>query len=390
LRILSATVHGFRNLKELDLTFSPRVNLVLGRNGVGKTNLLEALNFLALGRSHRGSKSDEMISFEGDALHVALEAEEESGLLLTCEFGLDRAGGRRFRIDGEAVRRRSDLVGRLVTVFFNPDSIRLVQGAPQRRRHFTDHGLSEFDPVFLSHLTALQRVTRQKTGLLRDLKKGLANPTEARRELDSWNRELSVHAAEVCAGRQEYACLLTPFSHERHKTLTDNELKLTFCYRPNLESVKSRQKNDPEKPFAKEALAADIFEEIDYISESEIQRGRPRIGPQLDDFEVLFDGVDLRVYGSQGETRTATIALILARSDVLYQKRQIRPILFFDDIFSELDRHRAHRLQEMSSRHHQVFVATARSDDIADWCPGEMKAWNVQGGEFTEATDELS
>ena len=390
MRILSATVHGFRNLKESNFTFSPGVNLVLGRNGEGKTNLLEALNYLALGRSHRGSKSDDLIHFTADTLHVSLEVEEESGSVLSCEFGLERSGSRRFRLDGETVRRRADLVGRLVTVFFNPDSIRLVRGAPQRRRHFTDHGLSEFDPLFLSHLTALQRVTRQKTGLLRDLKKGTTNPAEARRELESWNRELSVHAAEVCAGRREYADLLTPFSHSNHNTLTDNELLLSFRYRPNLECVKSRLENEPKKPFQKEELAADIFAEIDYIMDSEIRRCRPLIGPQLDDFEVLLDGVDLRVFGSQGETRTAAIAMILARSDVLFQKRNIRPVLFFDDIFSELDRHRTHRLQEMSSRHHQVFVATARADDIANWRPGEMKAWNVQEGGFTEATDELT
>lgn len=373
----------------MHLTFSTQVNLVLGRNGEGKTNLLEALNFLALGRSHRGSRSEDLINFDGDTLHVALEVEEESGSTLTCEFGLERGGGRRFRIDGESVRRRADLVGRLVTVFFNPDSIRLVQGAPQRRRHFTDHGLSEFDPVFLSHLTALQRVTRQKSGLLRDLKKGFTNPAETRRELVSWNRELSVHAAEVCAGRLEYARLLTPFSQRAHNELIDKGLQLEFLYRPNLECVEFHLKNNPDKPVHKEDLAGEIFTELDYIMETEIQRGRPRKGPQLDDFEVLLDGMDLRIYGSQGETRTATIALILARSDVLYQKRHIRPILFFDDIFSELDRHRTRRLQEMSSRHHQVFVATARSDDIAAWRPGEMKAWNVQEGEFTETVDKL-
>ena len=389
MRILSATVNGFRNLKETNLTFSPGVNLVLGLNGEGKTNLLEALNYLALGRSHRGSKSDDLINFTADTLHVSLEVEEESGSVLSCEFGLERSGSRRFRLDGETVRRRADLVGRLVTVFFNPDSIRLVRGAPQRRRHFTDHGLSEFDPLFLSHLTALQRVTRQKTGLLRDLKKGIANPAEARRELESWNRELSVHAAEVCAGRREYADLLTPFSNSNHNALIDNELPLSFRYCPNLECVKSHLKNDPEKPFQKERLAADIFTEIDYIMDSEIRRCRPLIGPQLDDFEVLLNGVELRVFGSQGETRTAAIAMILARSDVLFQKRNIRPVLFFDDIFSELDRDRTRRLQKMSSRHHQVFVATARADDIATWRPEELKAWNVPEGVFTEATDEL-
>jgi len=389
LRILSATVHGFRNLKQTNLTFSPGVNLVLGRNGEGKTNLLEALNYLALGRSHRGSKPEEMICFDGDSLHVALEVQEESGSNLACEFGLERGGRSRFRLDGETVRRRADLVGRLVTVFFNPESIRLVRGAPQRRRHFTDHGMSELDPLFLSQLTALQRVTRQKTGLLRDLRKGFTNPAEARRELDSWNRELSGYAAEVCEGRREYAGLLTPFAGQNYNSLTDNKLPMFFRYKPNLECVKSRLESDPEKPFQKEALAADIFAEIDYIRDSEMRRGRPLTGPQLDDFEIVLNGVDLRVYGSQGETRSAAIAMILARSDVLFRKRSIRPVLFFDDIFSELDRHRTHRLQELSSRDHQVFVATARQDDIVGWHPGMMKVWKVQEGGFTEAADDL-
>ncbi len=389
MRILSATVHGFRNLKQTNLTFSPGVNLVLGLNGEGKTNLLEALNYLALGRSHRGSRSEEMIHFDGDSLHVALEVQEESGSVLSGEFGLDRAGRVRFRMDGETVRRRADLVGRLVTVFFNPDSIRLVRGAPQRRRHFTDHGLSEIDPLFLSHLTALQRVTRQKNGLLRDLKKGFTNPAEARRELESWNRELSVHAAEVCAGRWEYAHLLTPFARENNKLLTENNLDLYFIYRPNLECVKLRLDSGAEKHFQKEDLAADIFTEIDYIRDSEMRRGRPLLGPHLDDFEVVLDGVDLRVYGSQGETRSAAIAMILARSDALFQKRNIRPVLFFDDIFSELDRHRTRRLQELSCRDHQVFVATARPDDVAGWNPEEIKAWKVHEGRFTEAAEDL-
>jgi DNA replication and repair protein RecF len=136
-------------------------------------------------------------------------------------------------------------------------------------------------------------------------------------------------------------------------------------------------------------LAADIFAEIDYIVDSEMKRGRPLLGPQLDDFEVTLDGVDLRVYGSQGETRSAAIAMILARSDVLFRKRNIRPVLFFDDIFSELDRYRTRRLQELSSRDHQVFVATARQDDVAGWSPDVMKAWNVQEGGITEAAEDL-
>lgn len=385
MRIVSASVDGFRNLKTASFTFSPRVNLVLGRNGEGKTNLLEALNYFALGRSHRGSKSDELIHFEKDHLHVALDVEEESGAVVSCEYGLGRDGGRRIRVDGEALRRRADLVGRLATVFFNPDSVRLVRGGPDRRRQFVDQGMAEIDPVFLTHLMSFQRALKQKNGLLRDLKKGLADYGETRRELVAWNRELASHASAVCLGRAQYASFLTPFSCESHNQLSDNKLKLEFSYLPRFECVKKAVSNHPEDLGSKDDLEREILAELGYIMDSEIRRGRPLLGPQLDDFKVALEGVDLRVFGSQGETRTAAIALILARSDVLFQKRQIRPVLFFDDIFSELDRERTRRLQEMASHLHQVFIATARRDDIDDWQPDQMKTWQVIDGHFSEA-----
>ncbi len=384
MRIVSASVDGFRNLQAANLTFSPRVNLILGRNGEGKTNLLEALNYLALGRSHRGAKPEELIHFEKNNLHVALEVEEESGSIVSCEYGLGRDGGRRLRVDGEALRRRADLVGRLITVFFNPDSIRLVRGGPDRRRRFVDQGMAEIDPVFLGHLTDLQRVLKQKNRLLRDLRKGLGEYNKTRRELAAWNKELATHTRAVCLGRRQYADFLNPFSCDVHNKLVDNKLKMEFSYLPNMESVTKGISTDPGNPAAKDHLEQEILAEFDYIMDSEIKRGRPLIGPQMDDFKVALEGVDLRVFGSQGETRTAAIAMILARSDVLYQKRRIRPVLFFDDIFSELDRERTRRLQEMASRLHQVFIATARPDDVVDWQPAQMKSWQVQDGCFSE------
>ncbi|MEZ4461775.1 MAG: DNA replication and repair protein RecF [bacterium] len=391
MRIVSARLSGFRNLAEAALAFSPHVNLVVGRNGEGKTNLLEALNWLALGRSHRGARNEDLIAFGRDDLHVALELEEDTGAALACEFGLDRSGGRRLRVDGEAVRRRADLVGRLATVFFNPDSIRLVQGGPERRRQFADQGMAEIDPAYLGHLAAFQRALKQKTGLLRDLKRGLLNAGRARRELEAWNAELAHHAAPVCRGRAEYAALLTPFADRLHRDLAATEQPLVFTYRPRLEAVvravSAGGDGSAENPPENHGLEQEISTELDYIVGSEIQRGRPLTGPQLDDFEVRLggpDGLDLRTYGSQGETRSAAIALILARSDALDRRRGVRPVLFLDDIFSELDRDRTRRLQEMASRLHQVFIATARPGDIADWRPAGLTAWRVEAGRFTE------
>ena len=131
-------------------------------------------------------------------------------------------------------------------------------------------------------------------------------------------------------------------------------------------------------------MARDILDEIDYIGENEIRRGRPLIGPHRDDVEVKLDGRDLKAFGSQGETRTAAVAMILAQSDVVLQERGSRPVLFLDDIFSELDPQRTGRLQERCARDHQVFVATARPEDIGGWRPEAMRCWRVEAGVLTE------
>jgi DNA replication and repair protein RecF len=396
-RILSATIQNFRNLAEASFDFSPSANLLLGRNGEGKTNLLEALGWFALGRSHRGARPEEMIAFGQDALHVSLSVEVDSGAIVAGEFGLDRRGGRRLRVDGEPLKQRSELIGRLVTVVFNPDTIGLVRGAPQMRRQFADQGMAELDPAYLGHLSACQRALKQKSGLLHDLRRGFSANGRGRAELTAWNRELALQAAAVCRGRAAYARLLEPPLQANHAALAGSAGTLSCTYRPRLEGVVRHLVAGAGELPPEEELAGAIFTEIDYIMDTEIRRGRPLAGPQFDDFSLVLEGVDLRVYGSQGQTRTAAIAMILARSDVLFGQRRMRPVLFFDDIFSELDRERARRLQEMSSREHQVFVATARNGDVADWRPDGLSAWRVEGGRFTatgftgrSATEQIS
>lgn len=379
-RILTATLQHFRNLEPVELAFSPSVNLLLGANGEGKTNLLEALNWFALGRSHMGARPEEMIAFGQEALHVALEIEEEGGARVQCEFALDRRGGRRLKVDGEPLKQRADLLGRLVTVVFNPDTIGLVRGAPQLRRQFADQGMAELDPLYLAHLSACLRVLRQKAGLLHDLRRGFGGNGRGRAELAAWNRELAVHAAAVCRGRAAYARLLEGPLKANHEQLAGPVGEVSCDYRPRLEAAQKSLVKGGGEIAPDDDLAGAIFAEIDYIMDSEIRRGRPLAGPQFDDFTLAVEGVDLRVYGSQGQTRTAAIAMILARSDVLFGQRRLRPVLFLDDIFSELDRERARRLQEMSSREHQVFIATARADDVTGWRPAGLRAWRVAQG----------
>ncbi len=378
MRIDGARLTGFRNLVDGAWSFSAGVNILLGCNGQGKTNLLEALDYPALGRSHRGARNDDLIRFGSQHLHVALDIQHDDGTTHRCEFGLERGGASRFKIDGEVLARRADLVGRLATVFFQPESIELVRGGPELRRRFADQSLAGLDPVYLGHLVAYQRALRQKSALLRDLQQGLRDRRRGLDEVSAWNRELARQAAPLCRSRSAFAVALEPCAAAVYDDLTVRTNDLTVAYRPHLrccrESVDSAQ------------LEADILAEMDYIGSDEIRRGRPLAGPHRDDFEVRLAGRDLRVFGSQGEARSAAVSLILAQSDVVFQMRRIRPVLFLDDIFSELDRERARRLQDRCARHHQVFVATARSEDVAQWQPPELRSWRVEAGSLIEST----
>ncbi|HOX26830.1 MAG TPA: DNA replication and repair protein RecF [Candidatus Krumholzibacteria bacterium] len=379
MRILTARLTGFRNLADGDYEFSPGVNLLIGSNGQGKTNLLEALNFAAFGRSHRGARSEELIRFTDQHLHVSLAVDQASGVRQDHEFGLDREGGRRFRIDGQLVTRRADLVGRLATVFFRPESVELVRDGPEARRRFADQSLASLDSGYLAALMAYQRALRQKGRLLADVRRGARREADAARELAAWNADLAVHAVPIGRRRGEWSSLLAPYADAIYQDLAGSPAPLEFQWRPRLQAFAPARLASA----TDEELAADILAEFDYIRPMELRRGRPLAGLQFDDFLVRLGERDLRVFGSQGETRTAAISLVLAQSDVVFRQRRVRPVLFLDDIFSELDRERARRLQERSARNHQVFIATARADDVAGWEPDPARRWLVEDGRLT-------
>jgi DNA replication and repair protein RecF len=374
MKILSAEIFNFRNLQEKKLVFSPRVNLFLGRNGQGKTNLLEALNMMALGQSHRGGRAEDMIRFGADHLHLALNVAGESGEEVRYEYAIERGGERKFKIDGHVVARRADLVGKLATVFFWPASVDLVQGGPEVRRRFVDQGLSGIDRRYLTNLQTYLRALRQKARLLKEVRSNALPARKARAELVVWNQKMAHHATGICQARSSYAKHLSHYTATAYKDIAEEQQPMQFIYRPRLAAVKN---NAPAEQMEREILA-----EFAYIMDDELRRGRPLSGPQWDDFEVRLGDLDLRAFGSQGETRTAAVSLIFAQSDVCYQMRNVRPVLFFDDIFSELDRERSRRLQHKAIQNHQVFIASARQGDVAGWRPEGLRVWIVDQGKL--------
>jgi DNA replication and repair protein RecF len=152
-------------------------------------------------------------------------------------------------------------------------------------------------------------------------------------------------------------------------------MDLQLLYKPG---VGAPDPGGDDTQFSREILGV-----LDYIITDEIKRGRCLSGPQTDDVEIALDGVNLRTFGSRGETRTAAVSLKLAQAEIVYGTRGVRPVLFFDDIFSELDKARSRKLQERTAIDHQVFIATARAEDVEGWQPADARTWTVREGAVT-------
>lgn len=377
--IREAALLDFRNLAEVRFTFSPGVNVLLGANGQGKTNVLEGLNYLALGRSFRGARDDELVRFDAPACHARLDLVLDDGRERLLEFGLEAGGARRLRVDGEAVVRKSDLVGLLQTVVFDPQTVELVRGGPEARRRWLDGAVSGVDAPYLRHLQAYNRALRHKSRLLGDVRKRLVPEAAARPDLETWNAELALHAAPILRARARWLRDCGPAAAAAHADLAPEAGTLALAYAPQLATAAD--------PAAEDLDEAHFLREIsgifDYIGRDELRRGRCLAGPHMDDFEIALDGVPLRTFGSRGETRTAAVALKLAQAELVHRTRGVRPVLFFDDIFSELDKDRSRELQERTAADHQVFIATARNEDVAGWDPPGRRTWRIDAGRVT-------
>lgn len=370
MRLERVKLHNFRNLREISVDVSPRINILLGRNGQGKTNFLEALSYLALGRSFRTGKDRELIQFHQDSCHVRVDGRDGRDEPFQLEAALTREGKKKIKVDGAPVERLADLVGHLSVVRFDPDEVELAKGSPDHRRRFLDYTLSLCSADYFRTLLEYRRAVAQKNRLLKSRTQVPAA------ELDVWDSELVRCGVPLLAARMETLGELEEHASDAYAELAPEGGRL------GLEIRSTVAVEDPgDRNRIAEAFAAGLAS----------SRGHERtlrhalVGPHRDRLEVVLRGRSLRSYGSQGEKRTASIALKLAQGELLFERTRERPVVVLDDIFSELDRVRTEALQHRLHREHQLFIATARVDHVLaleGW--DELKVWVVRAGELTQ------
>ena len=349
-------LNNHRNYAHLELVPGPGVNVFVGANGQGKTNLLEAVAMLALSSSPRARRDIELLGPVAPAARIQAEV-ESAGRTLEVTIELQQGEGDRVKrvIDVDGVRRRGfDLPGHFRVTLFWPDDLGLVKAGPELRRRFLNQMLVQIEPGYARALSALRRILEQRNSLL----KRIAAGEEAADVLDAWNIELVAYGSEIARARAKAVSELQPFAEESHADIAAGErLEIAYLGPPD-----------------------DFAGAVEKSLSDDLRRGSTTVGPHHDDLLIQLDGRDARSYASQGQQRTAVVSLKLAEAALVTRRAGERPVLLLDDVLSELDGERRTALLRQVASDGQVIITSAEMGPFPAELLAGARVWTVHSG----------
>jgi DNA replication and repair protein RecF len=347
----------FRSYERVELDLEPGGNVFVGPNGVGKTNLLEALGYVATLASHRVATDAPLVRVGATAAVLRCEIGHD-GRELLVELEIVPGRANRARLGRSAVRRARDVLGALRLVLFAPEDLELIRGDPAERRRYLDDLLVTRQPRYAGVRADYERVVKQRNALLRT--SYLARKTGGSRggdlsTLDVWDAQLARHGAELLAGRLDLVAALAPHVTKAYDAVAAGLGTAGIAYRPSVPLTDPV----PDRPALEAALAGALTES----RASEVERGVTLVGPHRDELTLTLGPLPAKGYASHGESWSYALALRLAGYDLL-RADGIEPVLALDDVFAELDTGRRERLAELVGGASQLLVTCAVDDDV--------------------------
>lgn len=395
----------FRSYTQVDLTLTPGVTVLVGSNGLGKTNLVESIGYLATLSSHRVSQDGPLLRFGTDrALIRAQLVRAEQKVMVELEINGTRAN--RARINRANPVRSRDILGLCRTVLFAPEDLALVKGDPGNRRRFLDDLLVVLSPMHAGTRSDYDRVIKQRNALLKSARSqhfSRSGVSESHLStLDVWDEHLAIAAANLLSARLDLLNRLRPHMAEAYAQLTDGSKLLRAIYRSSLDELTDGDRlvtsdgaspetlGEPQNGVAGvetdfpdlsllsvEELTEKYRVELVRSRTKELERGMSLVGPHRDELDLLLGLAPARGYASHGESWSIALALRLASFHVLDEDKHVegnQPILILDDVFAELDAQRRRKLAVMVASAEQVLVTAAVGEDI----PEELSGSTVQ------------
>lgn len=339
--IESIELLNYRNYSRLHMEFHEGTNVLYGDNAQGKTNILEAVYVCCTTKSHKSSKDKEIIQFGEEESHIKLQVRRD-GVPYRIDMHLKKNKAKGVAVNGVPIRKASELFGIVNVIIFSPEDLNIIKNGPAERRRFVDLELCQLNKLYVYNLVQYNKVVVQRNKLLKEID----YQPSLKETLDVWDVQLARYGKELIRFRKQFIDELNQIIHDIHFHLSGEREDLVIQYEPN--------------------VTADQFEEsLRKNRFSEIKQKLTLTGPHRDDLNFLVNGTDIRRYGSQGQQRTAALALKLAEIELVKKTVKDYPVLLLDDVLSELDSKRQeHLLSEIN--HIQTVITCTGLDDFVN------------------------
>lgn len=360
---------NFKNIAEASLDFSPKINCFLGNNGMGKSNLLDAIHYLSFCKSFTGM-TDSMLMRRGEDFTTAKASYMRHDMPEEVTLGMSRGRRKSLRRGGKEYTRLSDHIGLFPIVMAAPQDIDLIRGTGEERRRWMDMVISQGDRRYLDALIRYASSMEQRNRLLRE---GVVDHLL----YEALETAMDMASEVICRARSQWVERLTELFHPYYESIAGTTESVSVAYRSSVA----------------ESGAESLATALDRVRRHDEIVRHTSVGPHRDDIEFMLDGMPLRRSGSQGQCKSFTIALRLAQYDFLHRATGLRPLLLLDDIFDKLDRDRVERIMRLvtsTDEFGQIFITDTNRkhlDDIMARTSGDYRVWSVADGRFT-LTDE--
>jgi len=315
--VSNLSIENFRIFKRLDVELENGVNIVYGDNANGKTNLIEAIHYCAVGKSQRASHDKELIRFGQDEAHLQAKIEYPKSSSRRVDVHIFREGRKKgIAIDHIPIKKLNQLYGVLHVVIFTPEDLRMVKAGPSERRSFIDLELCQLNPIYYHALRQYYQALKQRNNLL----KSISKDKKLINTLDVWDEPLYRNGTQIMAQRESFITMLNDIAKEIHKDITGGIEEISLTYRPQ--------------------IMGDYEERLKRSKDRDIAIGSTSYGIHKDDISICINDKDVRIYGSQGQQRTCALSVKLAEIEIIKTRTGHTPVLLLDDVLSELDESR--------------------------------------------------
>ena len=350
---------NYRNYNVLDISLGPHVNVFMGDNAQGKTNILEGIYYCAFARSHRTSKDRELINWNADNALLSVTVGRER-LDKRIDISILKDGKKAIQINKIKIKKIGELFGNFNVVMFSPEDLKIIKDSPGVRRKFIDMELCQLNPKYYYNLVQYNKVLNERNSILR-------NRNINKDILDIYDMQLVEFGYNIIIDRLEYIQKLNKYSTKIHSDITSGKEKIEFKYISTIKDLENIKEN--------------FYSLLEKNRSRDCERGITSIGPHRDDFTVLINDIDTKSYGSQGQQRTAVLTIKFSSLKIIKELTGEHPVLLLDDVLSELDFSRKRYILSTIGDIQTIITCTG-IEDLYEYLDDKSKVFKVKDGEI--------